>query len=163
MTTLIRELKEFLFADVEAPPHLPSDQARFRFFDAATTLIESAAADRPLVLILEDLHEADRSSLLLLDFLARQLHGIPLLVLGTYREPEVDLNEEIRHTLGTIIARAHLISLTGLRRHETAEFLSRGFEIFIAEETLTAIQDATAGNPFFLDELARSLWGRETS
>lgn len=93
MTTMLREIQEFLFANVETPPHLPSDQARFRFFDAATRLIERATAERPLVLILEDLHEADRSSLLLLDFLARQLHGIPLLVLGTYRESEVDINE----------------------------------------------------------------------
>jgi tetratricopeptide (TPR) repeat protein len=159
MSTLIRQLKEFLFADVDAPPHLPSDQARFRFFDAAVTLIKSAAADRPLVLILEDLHEADRSSLLLLDFLARQLHGISVLVLGTYREPEIDFNEEIGHTLGTIVPRAHRMSLSGLRQHESAQFLSQGFEIFISEETLSAIQDATAGNPFFLDELARRLVG----
>jgi predicted ATPase len=72
-TYLMPELREVLAQHADAPPYPPSDQVRFRLFDSATTLVKRAAAVRPLVLILEDLHEGDRSSLLLLEFAARNL------------------------------------------------------------------------------------------
>jgi predicted ATPase len=152
---LIPELKGFLAPDAEALTYGPLDQARFRLFDAASMLIRTAAAARPLVLIVEDLHEADRSSLLLLAFVARQLHDIPLLMLATYREPEADLNPAVADTLGTIVRNGHRIPLVGLRADEVGEFLGRGFEIFLTQETLAAVHEGTGGNPFFLDELAR--------
>ena len=72
----------------DLPERLEQDpeQARFRFFDSITTFLRNASQTQPLVLILDDLHLADKPSLLLLEFLAPLLHDARLLVLGTYRD-----------------------------------------------------------------------------
>ena len=72
--------------DLPERPDRDSDWARFRLFEAVAELIRNAAGARPLVLILDDLHAADASSLLLVRFLAREVGGIPLLVLAAYRD-----------------------------------------------------------------------------
>jgi tetratricopeptide (TPR) repeat protein len=154
---IVQELEGFPALNVDAPSYPPSDQARFRLFDAATILIREAVSSGPVVLILEDLHEADRSSLLLLEFLARQLYDLRVLMLATYREPEGDLKATVRDLVGIIAGRGHRIRLAGLRRDETGEFLSRGFDISLSAESVAAVHAGTGGNPFFLDELARRL------
>jgi tetratricopeptide (TPR) repeat protein len=75
--------------------------------------------------------------------------------LVTSREPEADFNTRVRDTLGTILRRGHRIPLAGLNKDEVREFLSRGFEISLPEQSLSAVQAGTGGNPLFLDELAR--------
>jgi class 3 adenylate cyclase/tetratricopeptide (TPR) repeat protein len=155
LARLLPEIQQFLGPEAQAPAQPPSDQARFRLFDAATMLIRNAAADQPLVLIMEDLHEADRTSLLLLEFVARQLHDMAVLVLATYREPEADLIPGVADALGRIIRFGHRIHLAGLRKDEVGAFLSGGFEISLSEDALSAVEEGTRGNPFFLDELAR--------
>ena len=56
--------------DLATPPALEPEAARFRLFDSITTFLKNAAQSQPLMLVLDDLHRADRSSLLLLEFLA---------------------------------------------------------------------------------------------
>ena len=82
---IIPELRDRL-PDLPAPPPLDSEQARFRLFDAVTTFLKRAAESRPLVLILDDLHWADKPSLLLLRFLAREMGEARLLVVAAYRD-----------------------------------------------------------------------------
>src|SRR6185295_12260688 len=65
------------------------DAARFRLFDSVTIFLKRAAARRPLVVVLDDLHWADEASLRLLGFLAAALADCPILVLATYRDVEV--------------------------------------------------------------------------
>ena len=72
-----------------SPPALEPEQARFRLFDSVATFLKNAARNQPLVLILDDLHSADEPSLRLLQFLARELRGAPLLVLATYRDMQL--------------------------------------------------------------------------
>jgi predicted ATPase len=69
------------FPDLKTPPTLDRpEQARFRLFDSMTTFLKNAAQSHPIVLILDDLHWCDEPSLLLLQFLARQLGESRLLV-----------------------------------------------------------------------------------
>ena len=78
--------------DLETPPALEQEEARFRLFDSITTFLKNAAQSQPLVLVLDDLHWADKPSLLLLQFLARELASTQserLLVLGSYRDVEL--------------------------------------------------------------------------
>src|SRR5215510_11700283 len=82
------EVRERL-PDVSVPPNLEGDQARFRLFDSITTFVKHAARAEPLAFILEDLHWADKDSLLLLRFLAREMADSRLLIIGTYRDVEV--------------------------------------------------------------------------
>ena len=69
----------------DVPPADP-DGARVRLFDATAELLRQVAAERPTVLVLDDLHAADQPSLLLLRFLARELGPMGLLVVGAYRD-----------------------------------------------------------------------------
>ena len=85
---VIPEVRQIL-PDIVPPPALEPEQARFRLFDSITTFFKAAAQNQPLMLILDDLHWADKPSLLLLEFLARQLGESRLLVVGAYREAEV--------------------------------------------------------------------------
>ena len=74
---------------LKPPPALEPEQARFRLFDSITTFLKGAAQSQPLMLVLDDLHWADKPPLLLLQFLARQLTESHLLVVGCYRDLEL--------------------------------------------------------------------------
>ncbi len=84
LAELLPDFRENVAADA-----LPAEQARFRLFESVTAVLKGAARAQPLVLILDDLHYADKPSLLLLVFLARELRGARMLVIGTYRDVEV--------------------------------------------------------------------------
>ena len=69
--------------DLGPPPALDSPEAaRFRLFDSITTFLKAAGRKRPMVLVLDDLHWADTPSLMLLQFVTRELTGARLLVVG---------------------------------------------------------------------------------
>src|SRR5438128_2640377 len=88
--------------DLAAPPSLEPEQARFRLFDSVTTFLKTAARRRPLVLVLDDLHWADKPSLLLLQFLAREMESSRLLVIGTYRDLELGRGHPLFQALGAL-------------------------------------------------------------
>jgi predicted ATPase len=71
------------------PPGDPEED-RWRFLDAAMHLLRTVSRRSPLLLVLEDLQDADRATLDLLLHAARNLHGARILVVGTYRDVEVD-------------------------------------------------------------------------
>ncbi len=85
---IVSEIREKL-PDLEPSPVLEPEQARFRLFDSITTFLKNAARTQPLMLVLDDLHWADRPSLLLLQFLVRRLTESQILVLGCYRDVEL--------------------------------------------------------------------------
>ena len=70
-------------------PRLEPEQARFRLFESVTAFLRNASRAHPLVVMLDDLHWADKPSLLLLEFLAREISDTRLLVVGTYRDVEL--------------------------------------------------------------------------
>src|SRR5262249_12984850 len=88
--------------DRPEPPNLEPEQARFRLFDSVTSFFPRAAAARPLLLILDDLQWADVPSLLLLRFLAREMPPSRLLVVGTYRDEEVDQRPLLVQTIAQL-------------------------------------------------------------
>src|SRR5262245_45908212 len=69
-----------------------ADQARFRLFRAVVALLARTSARQPLALVLDDLHAADPSSLLLLQFVARELRGLRVIIIGGYRDVEARLS-----------------------------------------------------------------------
>jgi hypothetical protein len=86
---------------------------------AATNLLHKVAARQPLVLVLEDLHDADQGTLDLLLYLARNLDGARLLVVGTYRDVEIDRAHPLSAALAELhrtgnVARLHLRGLSTL-------------------------------------------------
>ena len=87
---------------LEPPRTLEPEQARFRLFDSITTHFKNAARNQPLVLILDDLHWSDKPSLLLLQFLARQLADSYLLVVGCYRDVELSRKHPLFESLAEL-------------------------------------------------------------
>jgi len=166
-------LTRLIPALARAPEHLPSaddaavgvpaadpgesDAARFQLFDAITSLLRAAAAENPIVLILDDLHGADHPSLLLLGFLAVHVRDSPILVIGTYREAEARLDPQLATTLGDIIRHGQRLPLRGLRERDVAEVVERVAGRRPPDRVVRAIHSATEGNPFFVDEVVRLL------
>ena len=72
IATLVSEVRE-RFADIPTLPRLDGSAERLRLFEAVVTFLRTAARRRPLVLVLDDLHWADEPTLLLLQYLARNI------------------------------------------------------------------------------------------
>lgn len=86
---MVAEVAEIL-PDVRPPPPMEAEGARFRLFDAVAAFLRNAGAGQPLMVVLDDLHAADAPSILLLRFAARELGDARVLVLGAYRDIELD-------------------------------------------------------------------------
>jgi len=128
---------------------------RFALFDAAAQVLRAAAHAQPRLVVLDDLHRADTSSLLLLRHVAREIGDAQVLLLGTYRpgeagEPLVRLLDEL-HPAGTRIA------LPGLAREEVAALVRETAGQEPSPELARALHERTAGNPLFVEEIARAL------
>ena len=131
---------------------------RFRTYDLAATYLRSRAAQRPLVVVLDDLHWADVSSLRLLVFLSRQLHDAAALVIGTYRDVEVTAGDHpARPLLAELAGQAELIRLTGLAADEVGQLIEKVCGEHPPAPLIQAVHDRTAGNPFFAQQIAQLL------
>ena len=105
--------------DGSAAARLDSDNARFYLFDSVTEFLRNGAARRPLVIVLDDVHAADLPSLLLLRFLAAELHEMRILAIGTYRAGEARRAPEVGSVLADL-ARGRRIALGGLAERDIA-------------------------------------------
>ncbi len=162
VSTLVPELAARSTAKPSAPPDQrppEGEDARFRLFDAVSSVLKRAAERQPLVLLLDDLQWADAASLRLLALVATEIGTMPLLMVATCRDDEIDRTAALAELMGTL-ARASTcewIPLTGLGREETAALVER----LVTEAPSAALMDTihamTAGNPFFIQETARLL------
>lgn len=136
----------------ELPP-LPPEQARFELLDAVARLVTESAAQKPLLLLLEDLHASDKSSLLLLEFVQRQVRTSAVMVVGTYRETQGDA----AYVLQRLSQQARLIALRRFDGHEVRQLLEGVVGEDVAGRIVEEVIRTTEGNPLFLVELARYL------
>ncbi len=137
------------------PERVDPDQARFRFHDAAASLLEKAARVRPLVVVLDDIHDADPSSLQLLHFLARELHRAPLLFLATYREDVARIGDADVWIHGALARESRRLLLRGLDLPATAALIEQLVGVTSGPAVVAALHEATGGNPFYLEETVR--------
>lgn len=138
------------------PRAADSDRRRFELFDAIRAYLATAGGDG-LVIVLDDLHAADESSLLLLSFLARQLHDVALLIIGTQRDGTPPASARIASLLESLARDGRRLRLAGLGHDDVAAIVEARTGVTADAALLTAIQRVTAGNPFFVDEIAREL------
>lgn len=132
-------------------------QSRFRLFDAVTGFWRRAAQRVPLLLIFEDLHFADATSLRLFGFLANELDDSSLLVIGTYRDTELSRQHPLFETLAELSRSTAFqrIQLAGLSSHETEEFLVAASGGLTSANFVSALHARTEGHPLFLEETLR--------
>ncbi|MFL5907717.1 MAG: ATP-binding protein, partial [Solirubrobacterales bacterium] len=154
---LVPEVAEKL--DIEPAKGGESEEARFRLFDSVTSLLLAAARDRPIVLVLDDLHWADEPSLLLLRFAARELGSSGLLVLGTYRDVELGRHHPLARVLGEIsgIEGSGRIPLRGLSVGAVERYIEMTSGAPSPTGLAETVQEQTDGNPFFVGEIVRLL------
>lgn len=135
--------------DDPGPP--TTGQDRFYLFDAVGRTLRTAAEDQPLVVVLEDLHAADPPSLRLLQFLTAELGDAAILILATTRPTTGDGATDALHDA---VRPAQRVALSGLSRDELEDLLEWWGP---SPDVVTAVWDATGGNPFFALETARLL------
>ncbi len=142
-----------------APPQLEPEQARFRLFDSITTFLKNASKDTPLMVVLDDMHWADKPSLLLLQFLAKELRGSRLLVLGTYRDVELRRQHPLAQTLGELNREnlSQRVLLRGLTENDVRRFVEVTAGTSPPDALVAAVYRETEGNPFFVNEIVRLL------
>lgn len=150
---LMPELLRGIPASARAPVH--AERERFQLFEAVQLFLHAVAAGAPQVVVLDDLHAADPSSLSLLHFIVRDLRSSPVLVVGTYREAEARLTPAIASTLAQIAREAVVMPLRPLDREEVAEFVAQTTGAAPSEARIEALHQRTEGNPLFLRELLR--------
>ncbi len=137
-----------------------------RLFDAVVALLESTARSTGgLVVVLEDLHWADATSLQLLARLVEGASTAPLLLLTTRRTTEGDGEDELLTALAALArAGGERVRLDGLTRDEVGRLLARRLgraRKDLPEHLVRVVDEATSGNAFFVEEYARLLQARD--
>ena len=120
----------------------PAEGDRLELFEAAATMIEDRAAVEPLVIVLDDLHLADASSLLLTRFLVRRLRESAVLLLATHR-PASGLEQSQSERLTALSDTGVIVELSGLDADDIATALSTALPV-------DDILAATGGNPLLV-------------
>ncbi|HEY6418561.1 MAG TPA: AAA family ATPase [Candidatus Binataceae bacterium] len=158
ITRLLPQLRR-LFPDIPPPMELPPDQSRRVLFNAVAEFVRRAAENSPLLIFVDDLHWADEGTLLLLNYLAQLAPKLRLLMVGTYRDFELQPARPLARALDELI-RLRLverITLRGLPQSAVASML----KILSGREPPDSIVrlffSDTEGNPFFVEELFRHL------
>ncbi len=147
------------FADITDSIELPPEQQRRYFFNSVLAFLERASREQPMVMLLDDLHWADESSLLLLEHLAPHLRGMSLLMLGTYRDVEADIGKPFEKTLARLVRQhpAERMPIKRLSEASVAALLAALGGEGPPATLVAAIYRETEGNPFFVEEVFRHL------
>lgn len=161
VTRLVPELAE-LVPGLSEPVRADAETERYRLFEAVEALLDGASAGASVVLVLDDLHWAAKPTLLMLRHIVRAASEARVLVVGTYRDTELDR----RHPLSEILAdlrrddTVDRIALHGLDEGEVTEFVEAAADQPLTPEFAElahAVYLETEGNPFFVGQVLRHL------
>lgn len=139
---------------LSSPPHPVED--RFRLFAGVADVLRRAARRRPLLVVLDDLQWADTSSLLLLQFLAGQLHTTRVAVLAAYRDVEVGTGHPLARIVGDLAPGCRHLALEALDAGAVTAFLREATGTAPDPTLVERVHRRTGGNPFFLREVVRA-------
>jgi DNA-binding SARP family transcriptional activator/tetratricopeptide (TPR) repeat protein len=133
--------------------------ARYELFDAIDAVLEHVSTSAPVVFVLDDLHWADATSLLLLRYLARSPRQAPVLLVGTYRHTELGRSHPLADCLADLRSSGRLdnLLLPGLKETDIAELLHARRGEAPPAVLVAALHEQTDGNPFFIEEVMRHL------
>ena len=161
LVRLVPELAKVI-PDLRPPVTASPESERMSLFESVREWFGAVAAVRPILLVLDDLHWSDLGTLLLVRHLVVNDPVPRLLVVGTYRDTDLDRT----HPLSTVLAELHRrgdverIALSGLDESGVADLMIRtaGHELDEAGVALAmSLQEDTGGNPFFVGEVLRHL------
>jgi class 3 adenylate cyclase/tetratricopeptide (TPR) repeat protein len=154
VAALVPELRERI-PHLPAPPPLQPDEERHRLLDAVTQFLLATAQRAPVLLMLDDLHWADRGTIAMLRHVARFAVQSRILVVGAYRDVELDRQHPLADALAALRREVEYqrVLLKGLDAGEVAELLGALAAREVPQELAQAIDEETDGNPFFVREV----------
>ena len=152
----LQELSRLLpGSPLAATPDRNACASQLHLFEAVRTALERLSATAPVVLVLEDLHWADGSTLDLLAFLAHAVHDGRVLIVATWRRDAVR-KDDAMHRLASGLRRrrvAFTVELGPLTRDELAALVARESDGPLCPELVESVCARAEGNPFFAEEL----------
>jgi len=166
LAQLVPSLRERLPALPEADASAAaSPEARWRLFEAVKRALVNAAQERPLVLLLDDLHWAAAGSLRLVEFLLADLAHHPILIAGAYRDARVARDHPLPSLLGELTRHGagETMAVGRLSRDGVGALLSSLLDAAAGPELVGAVHERSAGNPFYVVQIARELAARLAS
>jgi eukaryotic-like serine/threonine-protein kinase len=158
ISQIVPELREQIGA-----PDLPGatlgmpEQARFRLFESLIAFFGKAAETQPLLLVLDDLHAADPTSLLMLVAFSRQVRGMRATAIGTYRALEVRQMPEHAALIAQAEREGVAFPLFGLDEGAIGKFIESAWGVSASSALVRRLHSMTEGNPFFLNEVLRQM------
>ncbi|MEV4533442.1 AAA family ATPase [Asanoa sp. NPDC049518] len=139
------------------------DTEAFTLYDGVTAALAAASQHAPVMVVFDDLHWADPASLRMLEFAAQHTWFERLLLVGTYRDVEVEsAAHPLRPLLLPLQAKATMVTLTGLEPADVGALIERAAGRAPTDDVVTEVHRRTGGNPFFVEQTAR-LWRADGS
>jgi tetratricopeptide (TPR) repeat protein len=147
-----------VFPDLPQPLELPAAQQRGYIFQSLSDSLARTARRHPQLLVLEDLHWADETTLALFVYLAHRIAQLPALIIGTYRTEYSENNPSLVRTLEELIRiGVRPQKLGGLSKDAVAQMLNVLSQRKAPESLLSLIFEESQGYPFFVEEVYRHL------
>jgi DNA-binding SARP family transcriptional activator len=155
---LVPKLRQ-LCPEIPPPLELPAEQERRYLFNATFEVLARTAAHQPTLLVLDDIHWADEPTMLLVTHIAERVAEIPVLMVGLYRDNELDAGRPLSRTFTELIRRrlARRMRLERLPADGVAEMLTGLVGQKPPSELVDVFYAETEGNPFFTEEVFRHL------
>lgn len=162
LSRLTRKVRRH-WPEVDEPP-TGDRESRVVLFDAVLRVVLAVAEDRPVALVLEDLHWAAEPTLALLAHLVQSTAGEQVLVLATRRTTAPDRTDAVTYALADLyrLEGVQRLDLGGLSTEDVADYLvaQAGATRDAAQAVAPVLRDQTGGNPFFLHEYWQDLQAR---
>lgn len=155
LRSLLPELQDLFPHSMQLVPP-PPEQEQLRLWESTRALLSTICEGTTLLIVLDDVQWADSSSCDMLIYLVRQMRGQPVMFLCTCRDSELPAGHHL-HPLLTDLLREQAVEtvpLTPLSDREIREMLT-----YLPASSIESISERASGNPFFAEELARSLAG----
>lgn len=135
------------------------DEDRYRLMRAVSNFLQNIAASQPLLVVLEDLHDADSSTLEMLNYLAHNVAGSRLMLVGTYRHTEITRPHPLSNVLVQLrrVNEFTSLQLKGLGNSEVHRMLTSIVDRDAPWSLAETICQQTEGNPLFVQEVIRDL------
>ncbi|MEE8636641.1 MAG: protein kinase [Dehalococcoidia bacterium] len=154
---IVSDVRERL--KIQARPQRDPEEEKYQLLQAVSDFLGSAAVAQPLLIVLEDLHSADKGTLEMLEHVARNLAGKRVLVVGTYRDVDVDRTHPLSAALAELrrLPKFARLQLRGLNVDEVRKLVSSIAGPDVSWGLAEAVHRQTEGNPLFVQEVVRYL------
>ncbi|MCY7298197.1 MAG: AAA family ATPase, partial [Ilumatobacteraceae bacterium] len=136
-----------------------AEMTRLLMFDAVDAFLTAISARQPVLVVLDDLHWADAGSLALIRHLLRSDRVAPLLVVGTYRDTDVNRTQPLAMALADLRREPNVtrLSLGGLGRDSLGALIADRAGHAVSPDFVDVIYGETGGHPFFTEEVLSHL------